>query len=238
MNNKDLFNEENFPLVFAKRHQIINIGVNILENPHDFLDIIPPSDFAFTFFKKLSSNSEKRCTTLRGKVPTFIMRVLISAGVLQTKNGISCTGTYFNKFQNGEIYDPRSLMKKYINEYLSKCWKPPRKRRPKGGKSINSFCVDGSMSTLTGTTTGNPYLTNIQNDRKHRFKGGKSINPSFVDDSMSTLTGTTTSNPYLTNIQNDDALSFKVTKAMEEFTDDCNKYDDVTSVQYTTTRTV
>ena len=118
MDDPCLFNETNLPLVFANIFLIINVGAYILGNLHHYCDPITCNDFALIFFKKLTSNTGKGCTTLRGKIPTFVMKVLIFANMIKTRNGISCTATYLLKFQKGETDDSRSLMKTYINKYL------------------------------------------------------------------------------------------------------------------------
>ena len=160
MDDPHLFNETNFPLVFGNIILLIDVGANILENLHRYSDPISRGDFASTFFKKLTSNTGKGCTTLRGDIPAFVMRALILAKMIQTKEGISCTASYLLKFQKGEITDTRSLMKKYINEYL-KQWRPPTKRTPIGETFRDSFAMTDNMSIFTGSATSDPSLTSI-----------------------------------------------------------------------------
>ena len=71
--------------------------------------------------------------------------------------------------RKGETNDFPSSMRKYINNYLKYHWKRPCKRRPKAGTSRDSFSVADSVSTLTGCTTGNPSLSNIQGDDSSSF---------------------------------------------------------------------
>ena len=72
--NPYFFNEIKFPLVSSNMPRVVNIGANILENLHNF-------------FKKLTSNTGKECKTLRAKVPHFIIKVLVSAKMIQTSRG-------------------------------------------------------------------------------------------------------------------------------------------------------
>ena len=74
-----------YPLVYDNISIVINRGAYILENLHLYCDPITDEDFALTFFKKLTSNTGKGCTTLRGRIPTFVIRVLIYANMIQTK---------------------------------------------------------------------------------------------------------------------------------------------------------
>ena len=169
MDDLYFFNEHNFPVVYNNRSYIIDVGANILENLHNICTRITPIDFASKFIKKLTSNTGKECTTLRGKVAYFIMKVLINADMIQTKGGISCTVTYLSKFRKGKPYDFHSLMKKYIHTHLKFHWEPPHKRKRKARTSGDSLLVIDNMSNLTEPTTANQSLSNTQGNNSPTF---------------------------------------------------------------------
>ena len=119
MNNPRIFNKTTYPLVYDNISIVINRGAYILQNLHLCCDLITDKDFALKFFKKLTSNTGKGCTTLCEKIPTFVIRVLIYANMIQIKYGLSCTGSYIQKFHGGETNDSHSMMEKYINNCVT-----------------------------------------------------------------------------------------------------------------------
>ena len=157
---------------------VINNGATILGNLHDCCEV-PHTDFASTFSDKLTSNTGKECKTLRVKVPHFIIKVLVSAKMIQTsRGGISYTATYLCQFQKGETYDYPSFMRKYINNYLRCHWKQPGKRKPKARTSRDSLSMTDSISNLTRSTN----TINIQSKDSSSFDVSEAMK-SFTNDS-------------------------------------------------------
>ena len=172
------FNEINFPGVSSHITQVINEGSDILGNLHDYCEV-RHKEFASTFFSKLTSNTEIKCTNLRAKVPHFIIKVLVSAKMIQKgKHFISCTSTYLRQFQKGKTYDYPSFMRKYTNNYLRCHWKRPCKRKPKARTSRDSFSMTDSISNLTRSTN----TINIQSKDSSSFDISEAMK-SFTNDS-------------------------------------------------------
>ena len=122
--------------------------------------------------KKLTSNTGKECTTLRGKVASCIMKVWINADMIQMKGGILCTVTYLSKFRKGKPYDFHSLMKNYIHTYLKLCCEPPHKCRRKVTTNSDSLLVIDNISTLTEPTT---LLSNIKGNKSPSYDVMKAL---------------------------------------------------------------
>ena len=121
------------------------------------------------------------------KVPHFIIKVLVSAKMIQTsRDGISCTATYLRQFQKGKTYDYPSFMKKYINNYLKCHWKQPCKRKPKARTSRHAFSMTNSMSSLTKSTNSKLSSISIQSkDSSGNFNVSEPINASTNDSTIS-----------------------------------------------------
>ena len=162
MDDLYFLNEQNFPVVYKNRFYIIDKGANILEKLNNICTRITPIDFVSKFMKKLTSNTGKEFTTLRGKVASCIMKVWINADMIQMKGGILCTVTYLSKFRKGKPYDFHSLMKNYIHTYLKLRWEPPRKCKRKATTNGDSLLVIDNISTLTEPTT---LLSNIKGNK-------------------------------------------------------------------------
>ena len=183
VDNPYFFNEINFPGVSSHMPHVINEGSNILGNLHDYCEV-RHKEFASTFFSKLTSNTEIKCTNLRARVPHFIIKVLVSAKMIQkSKDYISCTTTYLRQFQKGKTYDYPFFMKKYINNYLKCHWKQPCKRKPKARTSRHAFSMTNSMSSLTKSTNSKLSSISIQSkDSSSNFNVCEAVN-AFTNDS-------------------------------------------------------
>ena len=161
MDDPRIFNKTTYPLVFDNISLVINRGAYILENLHHYCDPITNENFALTFFNKLTSTTGKGCTTLRGKIPTFVIRVLIYANMIQTRKGVSCTGSYLLKFHERKTNDSHSMMEKYIKNYVTEQWRIKTLRE--------SFDMTDSMSISSRSNTSNISLNDIQSNDSSRF---------------------------------------------------------------------
>ena len=81
--------------------------------------------------------------------------------MITTKYGLSCTGSYIQKFRGGETNDSHSMIEKYINNYVTEQWRIKTLRE--------SFDMTDSMSIHSRSTTGDQSLNDIQMNDSSSF---------------------------------------------------------------------